>query len=78
MTTESTDFAILKNCHINSDAICDAAAERMARSKDACDREIGRLRIEARTRSRVNPFSGDPNERTPRRYPDRISIAWCR
>ena len=51
MTTESTDFAILKNCHINSDATCDAAAERMARSKDACDREIGRLWIAARTRA---------------------------
>ena len=51
MTTESTDFAILKNCHINSYAICDAAAERMARSKDPCDREIGRLWIAARTRA---------------------------
>ena len=51
MSTESTDFEILKNCHINSDAICDAAAERMARSKDACDREIGRLWIAARTRA---------------------------
>ena len=51
MPTESTDREILKNCHINSDAICDAAAERMARSKDACDREIGRLWIAARTRA---------------------------
>ena len=51
MSTESTDFEILKNCHINSDAICDAAAERMARSKDPCDREIGRLWIAARTRA---------------------------
>ena len=51
MTTESTDFEILKNCHIKSDATCDAAAERMARSKDPCDREIGRLWIEARTRA---------------------------
>ena len=48
---ENPDFAILKNCHINSDATCDAAAERMARSKDACDREIGRLWIAARTRA---------------------------
>ena len=51
MPTESTDREILKNCHINSDAVCDAAAERMARSKDACDREIGRLWIAARTRA---------------------------
>mgnify|MGYP003602107902 FL=1 len=51
MTTEANDRTILKNCHINSDAICDAAAERMARSKDACDREIGRLWIAARTRA---------------------------
>lgn len=51
MTTETTDFAILKNCHINSDAICDAAAERMARSNDPLHREVGRLWIEARTRA---------------------------
>ena len=51
MPTESTDREILKNCHINSDAVCDAAAERMARSKAACDREIGRLWIAVRTRA---------------------------
>lgn len=51
MSTESTDRAILKNCHINSDATCDAAAERMARSKDHGDREIGRLWIAARSRA---------------------------
>lgn len=51
MTTTNPDRIILLNCHQHSDTECDAAAARLARSKEWTDRDLGQHWIRAQGRA---------------------------